>query len=150
MFLNEIIKQGTFEQLSFLQLENEKLDELLSEIYRLGVVEENILSYYVCCACIMNDNISEVYKAKFHNTAAVILTMGLNYIGGAYVLGFYHMKQAMKLDLSNIEYRIYTLSTFVTSPEIDVEKNDVMEIVNEVLKKEPQNEIANRILKEFA
>lgn len=149
MTLNEIIEKGNFDEFFFMELDDSEWDALLNEFYKIGVVEENILAYYACCAGSMNNNVNDIYKAKLHYTAAIILTMGINYVEGSYLLGFYHMQQAMKLDSSNIEYKTYTLSTFVISPEIEIERNIVMKIINEVLKTDPQNEIANRILKMF-
>ena len=145
MNITNILESGEFDKLIDISTDDKVWNDLVSEIYNFGVYEENILGYYACVK-LLDSNLSKFKRAELHYTAAIILTMGINFVCGGYMLGFYHMKKAIELDFNNIDYKVYMLSTFANSPEIVIPKEYVNHIVSEILTKNPNNEVALRFL----
>lgn len=140
----EFFKYNKLNILNDVELTALEWNELIKEAYRIGIQEENIIAYFVCCNSCKNSRISNEIRAQLHNTAAMILTMGMNYINGAYELGFYHMTQAIDLSPENVQYKEYALATYNDSPEFNMDDNYRVALVKQLLNIEPYNKIGLR------
>lgn len=99
------------------QMSKKVLREALKAIDRIGILESNILGYYACL-CLLQLELTDKEKAEIHHTAAVVLTTGINYTDGAYMLGYYHAQKCMELEPGNTNYRQSFLLTFKDIPDL--------------------------------
>lgn len=140
MDIKSIIKKGKFEQLDCLTLDEQGLNILLHEINIVGLLESDITAYYACVH-ILNKVSEPIQKAMIHSNMSTLLSMGINYVNGAYTLGFYHEKQAMLLDSQNLQYKQAALQIYAERPDFKMDEEDQYDIANSILTIDPNNEI---------
>ena len=117
--IEALIKKCDFDGLIMACKESKEiLIDVLKAIDRIGALEENILGYYACISLLQLE-LTNKEQAGIHNTAAFLLTNGINFINGAYPLGRYHAQMCVKLDPENIAYKQALLQVFTSVPELE-------------------------------
>ena len=149
MEYRDIIKNGCFEELDKVIDSEKELDNIHCAAVKLGINEENIMSYYACVH-MANADISDREKAKFHDAASTVLTVGLTYVSGAYTLGYYHIKKAMELDPENTDYKRTALMEFAEIPDYDMDKSEIIKIAEEILEKDKNDPIGLKYYNKYA
>ncbi|MBR3609914.1 MAG: hypothetical protein IKL57_00405 [Oscillospiraceae bacterium] len=148
MEYRDIIIKGCFEEFDKIIDSEKELDNIHCAAVRLGMNEENIMSYYAC-VYMTNADILDREKAKFHDAASTILTIGLTYVTGAYALGYYHIKKAMELDPDNIDYKQTALTCFAEIPDYDMDKSEIVKIAEEILEMDSNDPIGMKYYNKY-
>lgn len=141
MDIISIIRECNFDKLSSLDFNDKDISDILSAANYISNIEENIAGYYACIYLESKLDLAEK-KALVHNDMAIILSMSINFVNGAYTLGFYHARKAMEYDPNNLEYKLSTLQLFADVPDFNMSIEYKERIAKEILLKDSRNPIA--------
>jgi len=118
--------------------ETNQIDEIVISI---SFDSESILVYTFLCYCITKD----ARPDRFHYLASQVLSLSLNIYNGANEAGCFHIKQAIRLAPSNLDYKQFALS-FYFLPGQPLDRNTALAIATEILEVEPTNQTALMVL----
>ena len=84
---------------------------------------------------------------RWHDLALSLVIGPLCFIEGAYSIGLFHARQLVKKDfcVKNLVQVLF----FYTIPEKLINKDEALEIANQVLKLDPNNQVALQIIREI-
>ncbi|MET7017413.1 hypothetical protein [Bacillus mycoides] len=117
----------------------EELEDLLME---WSFNEPNIIVY-----TFLTSYLESRSDVRLHSLASDILFHPLCHLEGAYLAAFYHAKKCIELEPNNMQYREFLLF-FAGIPENVFEEKSAMNWAKEILKDDPNNEVAKNYIKE--
>ncbi|WP_243292156.1 hypothetical protein [Bacillus sp. FJAT-47783] len=126
-------------------MEVSKLNELLIEL--AFECSEDIIIYTFVCHLLI-----EQESEALHSLACGLLCHPFCHIGGAYKSALYHTRKALMLDPEHIGHKEMLLFFYEVPdlPDESITKEEALNIANQILEKEPHNQIAKDFIKNFA
>lgn len=85
--------------------------------------------------------------ARLHSIALDSLCNPLCHLEGAYLAAFYHAKKCIELEPNNMQYREFLLF-FASVPNDVFEEKSAMNWAKDILKDDPNNEVAKNYIEE--
>lgn len=143
-FIDRIIKGDFFEANEIykqLGLKKEVVYEKLLE-YTYDTETIAVYAYYVY-------NLQQEETAELHNIISTLLAMPLCYLKNAHDIALYHAKKSIALEPTNMYYKEYILFFYNNQNVIkSLSKEEAIEYSKEIIKSNPNNCVANEILRE--
>lgn len=138
-----VLEGKYYEALNMIKdLNDEDLEErLYDELIELGFDTENMNVYYFIKYMISNSNFK---KDMLHIIASEILSTAFSHIDNIYFLALDHARKAIEINPINLEYKKAILFFYGMSDEV-LPKDEAIRIASEILKYEPNDEIARKI-----
>ncbi|KQL42351.1 hypothetical protein AN960_03695 [Bacillus sp. FJAT-25509] len=142
MYFKDAILSGDFNRARELS-SNMDGESLLEALFLIAYEEESIAPYGFA-----NFQLLEEETSENHYVISFILSMALNYLGGAYQISFHHAKKAIELSPYDISYKEYLLY-FNALPEKLLKNEEAIEVANLILVKDPTNTTALKVINEL-
>lgn len=121
------------------KIEIPELEDLLME---WAFEEPNMIIYTFICRRLEKDESDEL-----HSLAADILCHPLCHLEGAYLSGFYHAQECVRLAPEKVSYREFLLF-FAEIPEKLLDKKIALKLAEDILREIPSSQIAKTFMKE--
>ncbi|SFH94864.1 MULTISPECIES: hypothetical protein [unclassified Bacillus (in: firmicutes)] len=119
------------------------ISELENLLMEWAFDEPNMIIYTFLCQRLKKEE-----NAELQSLTADILCHPLCHLDGAYVAGFYHAKECVRLAPQNISYKEFLLF-FYEIPEKLLEKKTAIQIAKEILQENPNNQIAKEFIEKI-
>ena len=139
--MDNIIKERLTESIIIVDFsESKKILDSLPKQFQSNVLltsayhAEN-LSFYCFILSILLEN----ETGYWHSIASQMFMVPLCFINGSDALAIYHIKQAIKFDTTDVEYKQGLLMYYNHNPEPFLSKEEAMQIINEILALDPEN-----------
>ncbi len=119
-------------------------EQMQSNILLISAYHAENLAFY----CFVLSILLEKETAHWHSVASQMFMVPLCFINGSDALGVYHIRRAEKLFPYDIGIKEGCLMYYSGNPEPLFTKNEALQIIEEMLAREPQNFNALRALEE--
>jgi len=139
--LNEDILSGNFEKASKI-VSQLSLDFFTKKIVSLAYKNTSLVYYSFVQYLIAKNEC-----ADYHSIASQLLSTSLCLIKGAYTSAYFHALRAIEIEPQNIKHKEFLLF-FYKNPENVLSIEIAMKTANEILAKDPENEVAQEVLYE--
>ncbi len=137
----ELILSGNFEKIA-IDHNNPTFSKFCEMVLCLAFETGSLCCYGYFEYLIRNNNL-----AIYHYHASLILSSALCHYAGAYQIAYFHAKEASKINPTDISYKEFLLF-FYNTPEKLMTIKKCQTLINDILKLDPINETALKILKE--
>lgn len=140
MDFDKEVLSGNFVQAKHLSSQMD-MESLRDSLFLIAYEKEDITPYGF-----VNYLLLEKETAELHFLASFLLSMALNHMDGSYQTALFHATKASELEPNDITY-MENLLFFYEIPDQLLSKGRATDIASQILKKEPDNQIALSVLK---
>jgi tetratricopeptide (TPR) repeat protein len=122
-------------------VEGQNKREVLIDLLDISFDTKNIAVYFF-----LEDWIYDKESAELHSMASSLLSVAFAWVPRAYHIAFRHIRQAIKLEPSNLDYKEMILE-YHEIPECLLSLEEAIDHAEQVIEREPKSKIARNFLR---